>query len=306
MPFSEIRFEVDGGVATITLARPERLNAMTFTMAHELIAAFDLADADDDVRAVVVTGEGRAFCAGADLSQGASSFNEALGTGSASPVRPDGSVDYGHEAVRDIGGVLTLRIFRCLKPVIGAIQGAAVGIGATLPLAMDIRLASTEARFGFVFTRRGIVPECGASWFLPRIVGIGTALDWCMSGRIFPAEEALAQRLVKAVLAPADLLGAAYALAVAIRDNTAPVSVALTRQMLWHGAGWSHPMEAHRVESWSIWWRARSADAVEGVASFLEKRPPTYPDRVSADMPDFFPWQPEPPFRAPGAEDQQP
>lgn len=299
MTFSQIRYDVSEGIATITLARPEQLNAMTFTMTHELIAAFDLLDADDTVRAVVVTGEGKAFCAGADLSAGAASFNEALGTGGAGPVRADGSIDYGHEAVRDTGGILTLRIFRCLKPVIAAINGAAVGIGATLPLAMDIRLASTSARFGFVFTRRGIVPECASAWFLPRIVGIGPALDWCLSGRIFPAEEALTERLVKAVHKPDELLEAAYAIARDICDNTAPVSVALTRQMLWQAAGWEHPMQAHRVDSWGVFARARSQDAKEGVSSFLEKRAAIYPDRVSTDMPDYFPWWSEPHYDMP-------
>lgn len=299
MTFSQIRYEVNEGIATITLARPEHLNAMTFTMTRELIAAFDLVDSEDAVRVVVVTGEGKAFCAGADLSAGAASFNEALGPGGTSAMRADGSIDYGNEAVRDTGGMLTLRILACLKPVIGAINGAAVGIGATMPLAMDIRLASIRARFGFVFTRRGIVPECASAWFLPRIVGIAPALDWCLSGRIFPAEEALAERLVKAVYEPDELLAAAYAIAREIRDNTAPVAVALTRQMLWRGAGWEHPMQAHRVDSWGVYARARSMDAQEGVASFLEKRAPSYPDRVSTDMPDYFPWWSEPSFAGP-------
>jgi enoyl-CoA hydratase/carnithine racemase len=295
-PFSQIRYDVRDGIATITLARPEQLNAMTFVMTRELIAAFDLVDADDAVRAVVVTGEGRAFCAGADLSAGTDAFNETLGSDGGGPMRADGSIDYEHEGVRDTGGMLTLRIFRCLKPVIAAINGAAIGIGATMPLAMDIRLASTQARFGFVFTRRGIVPECASAWFLPRIVGIGPALDWCLSGRIFAAEEARAERLVKSLHEPADLLAAAYAIAQDIRDNTSPVSVALTRQMLWQGAGWDHPMQAHRIDSRGVFARARSPDAQEGVASFLEKRSPRYPDRVSTDMPSYFPWWSEPGF----------
>jgi enoyl-CoA hydratase/carnithine racemase len=210
-------------------------------------------------------------------------------------VRADGTVDYAHEAVRDGGGRVTLRIFESLKPVIGAINGPAVGIGVTMQLPMDVRIASSEAKFGFVFARRGIVPEAASSWFLPRLVGISQAMEWCATGRVFGAEEALAGGLVSRVVAPDALLPAATALAREIADNTAPVSVALTRQMLWRMLGTDHPMEAHKLDSRAIYARGRQADAKEGVMSFLEKRPASYPDRVSRDMPDFYPWwQPRP------------
>ncbi|MCS6987426.1 MAG: crotonase/enoyl-CoA hydratase family protein [Sphingomonadaceae bacterium] len=296
--FQEIRLEVEDGIATLTLNRPDKLNAFTGRMMHELIAAFDETDARDDVRVVIVTGAGRAFCAGADLSAGAQTFDYAARAddpaspraGHDSPVRADGTVDYAHEAVRDGGGRVTLRIFESLKPVIAAVNGPAVGVGVTMQLPMDIRLASSDARFGFVFARRGIVPEAASSWFLPRIVGIAQAMEWCATGRVFDAEEALAGRLVSRVLPPAELMPAARALAREIADNTAPVSVALTRQMLWRMLGADHPMEAHRIDSRAIWARGRTADAREGVMSFLEKRPPAFPCRVSTDMPDFFPW----------------
>lgn len=300
--FQTIRLEVEDGVATISLDRPEKLNAFTGRMMHELIAAFDATDADDSVRAVIVTGAGRAFCAGADLSEGAKTFDYAARTdadssraGHESPLRADGSVDYAHEAVRDGGGRVTLRIFESLKPVIAAVNGPAVGVGVTMQLPMDIRIASSDARFGFVFARRGIVPEAASSWFLPRIVGIAQALEWCMTGRVFGADEALAGGLVSRVVAPDALLPTARDLAREIADNTAPVSVALTRQMLWRMLGADHPMEAHKVDSRAIWARGRSGDAREGVMSFLEKRAPAYPDRVSSDLPDFYPWwQPRP------------
>ena len=291
--YTQIRYEVAAGIATITLERPDKLNAFTGTMMSELIAAFDEVDRDDDVRAVIVTGAGRAFCAGADLSQGAATFdydNRSDAPRGASPVQADGSVDYGHDAVRDGGGRVTLRIFECLKPVIGAINGAAVGIGVTMQLAMDIRIASEEARFGFVFARRGIVPEAASSWFLPRIVGISQALEWCYSGRVFPAAEALAGGLVSHVVPAEELLETAYAIAREIADNTAAVSVALTRQMMWRMLGAASPWDAHRLDSRAIWSRGRSGDAKEGVMSFIEKRPAIYPDKVSAAMPDFYPW----------------
>jgi enoyl-CoA hydratase/carnithine racemase len=292
MRYEQIRYEVDGNVATLTLNRPERLNAFTTQMMHEMVDAFDRADADDAVRAIIVTGAGRAFCAGADLAGGAGTFDAVGAPGS--PIRADGSIDYAAEAARDHGGLLTLRIFRCLKPVIGAINGPAVGIGATMLLPMDVRLASEAARFGFVFARRGIVPEAASSWFLPRIAGISRALEWCMTGRVFPAAEALAGGLVSAVHAPDALLPAAQALAREIADNTAPVSVALTRQMLWRGLGMSDPMDAHRIDSRGVFARGRSGDAAEGVTSFLEKRPAAFTDTVSRDMPDYFPWWDEP------------
>jgi enoyl-CoA hydratase/carnithine racemase len=284
--FTQIRYEVSAGIATLTLNRPEKMNAFTGRMMQEMCAAFDLADADDAVRAVVVTGSGdRAFCAGADLTPegGGQIFADAA------PVE-----SLSDERVRDSGGMLTLRIFGCKKPVIGAINGAAVGIGVTMQLAMDIRIASETARFGFVFARRGIVPEAASSWFLPRLVGMQQALEWCMTGRVFDAQEALKGGLVRSVHAPEDLLPAAYALARAIADNTAPVSVALTRAMLWRLSAAEHPMAAHKIDSKAIYRRSRSGDAKEGIASFLEKRDPIYPDTVSAHLPDFFPWWEEP------------
>jgi enoyl-CoA hydratase/carnithine racemase len=299
MEYSEIKYEVAEGIATITLNRPEKLNAMTWAQANQLVDAFDRIDADDAVRVVVVTGAGRAFCAGADLSAGAEAFDYEAKAGSAdSPIRADGTIDYDHDAVRDGGGMITLRIFNCLKPVIAAVNGAAVGAGVTMQLAMDIRLASENARFGFVFARRGIVPESASAWFLPRIVGLSQALEWCYTGRIFPASEALEGGLIRSIHAPDDLLPAAYALAREIADNTAPVSIALTRQMLWRGLGWEHPMQAHKIDSWSVYARGRTADAREGVTSFLEKRTPRYPDKVSSHMPDFFPWWEEPTYRS--------
>jgi enoyl-CoA hydratase/carnithine racemase len=260
-------------------------------MRDELIAAFDETDADDSVRAVIVTGAGeRAFCAGADLSSGGNTFDYASRNASAR-----GETLVG-EVYRDGGGLATLRIFRSLKPVIGAINGAAVGIGVTMQLPMDIRLASASARFGFVFARRGIVPEAASTWFLSRVVGMQTALEWCFTGRVFDAQEALARGLVRSVHAPQDLMPAATALAREIADNAAPVSVALTRQMLWRMAGADHPMQAHRIDSRAIQSRGRSADAKEGVSAFLDKRPAAFPCKVSQDMPDFFPWWQEPPF----------
>ncbi|KPF57616.1 enoyl-CoA hydratase [alpha proteobacterium AAP81b] len=292
MAFTEIALEIEGPVATITLDREAKLNAFTGTMMTELIAAFDQTDADDNVKAVIVTGRGRAFCAGADLSAGAATFDyEKVGGGARKgPVREDGSIDYAHDAVRDGGGRLTMRIFKSLKPVIAAVNGPAVGIGVTMQLAMDVRMASEAARFGFVFARRGIVPEAGSSWFLSKLVGLPQALEWCMTGRVFGADEALAGRLVRSVHKAEELLPAARALALEIADNTAPVSVAMTRQMLWRMAGAPSPWDAHRLDSRAIFSRGRSGDAREGVTSFLEKRKPAYPDTVSADMPDFFPW----------------
>ena len=297
MAFQEILLGVEDGIATITLNRPEKLNAFTGRMMHELIEAFDRTDADDSVRVVIVTGAGRGFCAGADLSAGAKTFDydarsDGLSTraGHGSPVRADGTTDYAQEGVRDGGGRVTLRIFESLKPVIAAVNGPAVGIGATMQLPMDIRIASADAKFGFVFARRGIVPEAASSWFLPRLVGISQAMEWCATGRVFGADEALAGRLVSRVVAPGDLLATATALAREIADNTAPVSVALTRQMLWRMLGADHPMEAHKLDSRAIWSRGRTADAKEGVMSFLEKRPARYPDMVTEHMPDFYPW----------------
>jgi enoyl-CoA hydratase/carnithine racemase len=294
MSYETLLYEVSDHVLTITLNRPDRLNAFTGTMMNELIAAFDAADADDDVRAIIVTGAGRAFCAGADLSEGTKTFDFAARADrpdkQGTPQRPDGGIDYSHESVRDGGGRVSLRIYECLKPVIAAINGAAVGVGATMLLPMDIRIASSDARFGFVFNRRGITPEACSSWFLPRAVGISQALEWTYSGRVFPAQEALDGGLVKQVVAPEALMDTARALAREIADNSAPVSVALTRQMLWRMLGADHPMEAHKVDSRSIYARGRMQDVKEGINSFLEKRPPVFTEKVSKDMPDFVPW----------------
>ncbi|MBU6406678.1 MAG: crotonase/enoyl-CoA hydratase family protein [Alphaproteobacteria bacterium] len=289
--FKTLLLDVADGIATLTLNRPDRMNAFTGQMMTDIIAAFDATDANDDVRAVIVTGAGRAFCAGADLSEGAKTFD--YESRDDRPERGDkGSAEY----LRDGGGRITLRIFESLKPVIGAINGAAVGVGATMQLPMDIRLASTEARFGFVFARRGIVPEACSSWFLPRLVGVSQALEWCYSGRVFAAQEALQGGLVRSLHAPEDLMPAATAIAREIADHAAPVSVALTRQMLWRMLGADHPMEAHKIDSRAIFARGKQADAKEGVTSFLEKRPAAFPNKVSQDMPDFFPWWPDRPF----------
>jgi enoyl-CoA hydratase/carnithine racemase len=272
-----VRTDLTGGVMTLTLDRPEKLNAFTIEMMQELIDAFDVADADDAVRAVVVTGAGRAFCAGADISGGTKGFVDVE------------KRKVGDGIVRDGGGLLTLRIFDSLKPVIAAVNGAAVGVGATMQLPMDMRLASEDAKFGFVFSRRGIVPEACSSWFLPRVVGISKAMEWSTTGRIVDAQEALSAGLVRSVHKPADLLGAAQELAEEIGANNAPVSVALTRQMMWRMLGADHPMQAHRVDSLAIELRSASADAAEGVRSFTEKRPAVFPDKVSTDLPDIFP-----------------
>lgn len=272
--FETVIYAVADGVATITLNRPERLNAFTDRMRAELIEAVDHTDADDAVGAVVITGAGRAFCAGADLAAGAATF------------------DYkneGEQVHRDGGGLLTLRLFDSQKPLIAAVNGPAVGVGATMQLAMDIRLASAQARFGFVFARRGLVPEAASSWFLPRLVGVQTALEWCYTGRVFPASEALEKGLVRSVHAPDDLLSAAHALAREIIENAAPVSVALTRRMLWTMLGADHPMEAHKIDSRAIQALGGRADAGEGIAAFLQKRAPHFPGRVSSDLPVIWP-----------------
>ena len=301
MSYSAIRYAVADGLATVTLDRPEAMNAFNRAMMDDLIAAFDESDADDAVRAVVVTGAGdRAFCAGADLSEGARTFDYAQrgeGWDASSPIRPDGSVDYAHPGARDGGGRVALRIFASRKPVISAINGAAVGIGATMTLPMDFRIASETARCGFVFARRGIVPEAASSWFLPRLVGIGQALEWCYSGDVFGADEALRGGLVRSVHAPADLLPAAYDLADRLTRQGAPVSVAMTRKLLWSGLASTHPMDAHRRDSRAIWARGRADDAKEGVMSFLEKRPPAYPDRVSERWDEFAAWFDDPDYR---------
>ena len=293
--FDTIVYEVVDHVATITLDRPDRLNAFTVGMQRELCAAFDLVDEDDDVRAVIVTGQGRGFCAGADLGGGGDTFDTgAQGADGQGAVSGGASSEMEH---RDEGGLLALRIFRCAKPVIAAVNGPAVGVGVTMTLPMDIRLASTSARFGFVFARRGIVPEACSSWFLPRLVGISQAAEWCYTGRVFGADEALAGGLVRSVHEPDELLPAAQEIARDIATNTSAVSIALTRAMLWRMLGESHPMAAHRVDSPGIAYLGKSADAREGVVSFLEKRPPRFTDTVTADMPPHHPWWEEPEFR---------
>ena len=285
MAYTQIALDVSDGIATLTMDRPEALNAFTGTMMHEMIAAFDEIDARDEIRVVIVTGRGRAFCAGADLSGGRSTFAK----GGSDVVAASG-------VPRDGGGLLTLRIFTCKKPVIAAINGHAVGVGVTMTLPMDIRLVAEGAKIGFVFARRGIVPEACSSWFLPRIVGISTAAEWCYTGRLITPEEALAGRLVRSVHAGEELLPAATALAREIADNASPVSVALTRQMMWRMLGENHPMAAHRVDSRAIMERGRSADAAEGVSSFLEKRPANFTLGVANDLPDIFPNWVEPEF----------
>jgi len=289
--FETITLEVEDGIATLTLNRPDKLNAFNTPMMKDLIAAFDATDADDSVRVVIVTGAGRGFCAGADLSAGAQTFDYDARGGEDKAARTREGVQ------RDGGGLVTLRIFESLKPVIAAVNGPAVGIGATMQLAMDIRMASTEARYGFVFARRGLNPEAASSWFLSKLVGIQTALEWCYTGRVFPAQEALDRGLLRSIHAPEDLLPAARALAREIADNTAPVSIAITRQLIWRMAGASHPIEAHMADSRGIQIRGAMGDAKEGVMSFLEKRPAAFPDKVSTDLPDIWPQWSAPNFR---------
>jgi enoyl-CoA hydratase/carnithine racemase len=285
-PMSEpeqITTELAGGVLTITLNRPERLNAWTAQMGQELRAAFDRSDADDEVRAVIVTGAGRGFCAGADLASGGDTFDARKREAVAG-------------ARRDNGGELTLRIFKSRKPVIAAINGPAVGVGATMTLPMDVRLIAEDARMGFVFARRGIIPEACSSWFLPRVVGISRAMEWVSTGRVFSAQEALEGGLVRSVYPKDELLDAANALAREIAENTAPVSVALARQLMWRMLGTEHPMLAHRADSRGMVARGQSADAVEGITAFLEKRDADFPDRVSDGLPEVMPWWSEPEF----------
>ena len=287
--FTQIKLDIADGIATLTLHRPEKMNAFTRVMMDEIIQAMDITDADDSVRAVIVTGHGdRAFCAGADLTP------EGGGHVFSDPNPVDSLSD---ERVRDGGGRLTLRLFNSQKPLIGACNGVAVGVGATMQLPFDIRLASDNARFGFVFARRGITPEACSSWFLPRLVGMQKSLEWCMTGRIFDAQEALDAGLVRSVHPQGELMGVATELAREIADNTSAVSVAMTRAMLWRLSATDHPMMAHRIDSRSIYRLSRGGDAKEGIASFLEKRAPEYPDTVGENMPDFYPWWDEPEYR---------
>ncbi len=278
MDYETILYEVEDEILTITMNRPDKLNAFNEQMREEMIDACDRADADDNVKAIIVTGAGRGFCAGADLSSGGNTFDADNRTDRPSGLNPDG------------GGRLTLRIYELNKPIIAAINGPAVGVGVTMTLAMDIRLAADVAKFGFVFARRGIVPEACSSYFLPRVVGISQALEWCYSGKVFDAQEALEGGLVKKLLRRDDLLAHARTIARDIADNTAPVSVALVRHMMWRMLAADHPMEAHKIDSRGVYHRGRSADAKEGVESFLEKRPAEFSGKVSTDMPEYFPW----------------
>jgi len=286
MAFEQIRYEVAEAIATVTLNRPEKLNAVTSALIQELIAGFEAADGDDAVRVVIVTGAGRAFCAGADLSAGTQTFDGAR------RGRPQADGEH-----RDGGGLVALRIYDLKKPVIAAINGPAVGFGITMTLPMDIRIASSAARMGFVFARRGVVPEACSTWFLPRLVGMQRAAEWVYTGRVFDAAEALAGGLVSRVVAPEALLPTARALAREIADHTSAVSVALARQMMWKLLGADHPMEGHRLDSRGMDWTGRSADAREGIASFLEKRPPRFPLAPSRDMPPYYPWWTERSFK---------
>ncbi len=276
--YETIIYEVDNGILTLTLNRPEKLNAFTGTMLQEMLDAFDRADADDEIRAIIVTGAGRAFCAGADLSGGGDTFNADTKGDRAAGMQPDG------------GGLLTLRIYECKKPIIAAINGPAVGVGLTMTLAMDIRLAADVAKFGFVFARRGIVPEACSSYFLPRVVGISQALEWCYSGRVFPAQEALDGGLVKSLHEKTALLSAARDIARDVADNTSAISVTLIRHMMWRMLGADHPIEAHKIDSRGVYHLGRGQDAKEGVEAFLEKRPPRFQGKVSEDLPEYFPW----------------
>lgn len=286
MDYQHISYDVKDRVLTLTLNRPDRMNAFTTKMAHELADAYARASQDDKVRTIVLTGAGKAFCAGADLGAGEDTFNYDESKGGNELER-----------IRDTGGMVTLAMFECTKPIIVAINGAAVGIGLTMTLAADIRLTTNKAKFGFVFAQRGIVPEAASSWFLPRIVGISQALEWCMNGKLFLAQEAKDGGLVKDVYeTPEALLDAAYTMAHEIADNTSAVSVALTRQMMWRMLGADHPMEAHKVDSRGVYYTGKSADAKEGVMSFLEKRKAEFKDSPSTDMPAFYPWWDERPF----------
>ncbi len=282
MDYQQILYYVDEGILTITLNRPDKLNAFTAQMMREMIDALDRADADDGVKAIIVTGAGRGFCAGADLSSGADTFNADSATKKQTSDQA--------KSIADGGGLLTLRIFDCLKPIISACNGPAVGIGATMQCAMDIRLASNSAKYGFVFSKRGIVPEACSSWFLPRLVGISQALEWTYSGRVFNADEALNGGLVRSLHEPEDLLPAARKLALEFADQTSSLSIALIRNMMWKMLGADHPVVAHNIDSRGVNAMGKSPDAKEGVSSFLEKRPADFPGKVSSEMPDFFPW----------------
>ena len=280
MEYKNILLEQQDNIAVLSLNRPNKLNAFTFSMMEEMIAALDALDADDSVHALIITGKGRAFCAGADLSSGQDTFN---------PSFDDFAVQES-DFRRDSGGILTLRMYKFLKPIVVACNGPAVGIGASMQLAADIRLASDQARFGFVFNNRGIVPDACSSWFLPKIVGISRALELTYSGRIIDAQEALQLNLVSSIHDSEKLLSNALDITKKMVQNSAPVSISLTRQMLWRSLESSGPYDAHVIESKAIDSRGASEDAKEGVSSFLEKRPAEFKNKVSSDMPEFFPW----------------
>jgi enoyl-CoA hydratase/carnithine racemase len=291
MAYETLDYAVADGILTLTLNRPDQLNSFTVTMADELVAAYDRASADDEVGAIVVTGAGRAFCAGMDLSAEGNVFGL---DETQQPTLEDLHERFDDpeivEGVRDTGGRVSLAVYRCTKPVIAAINGAAVGIGATMTLPMDVRIASDNARIGFVFGRLGIVPEAASSWFLPRLVGISRALEWVYTADILSAQEALDGGLLRSVVPADELLDTAYALARRFVDAHSPVATALMRQMMWRNSAAPHPVEAHRVDSLAMFYTSR-ADGKEGVRAFLEKRPAEFTGRASRDLPPFLPWQ---------------
>ena len=290
--FETLRYEIEDQVLLLTMNRPERLNAFNSQMQREFLEALDHADTDDEIRVVIVTGEGRGFCAGADLSKGAETFdydNQAE-EAKADRASNEGRQERSNARLSDGGALHSLRIYEFNKPIIAAINGPAVGVGVTLTLPMDIRIASTQARIGFVFSRRGIVPEACSSYFLPRVVGVSKALEWAYSGKVFDADEALRGGLVRSVHEPEDLLPTARAIASEIAENTSAISVTMIRHMMWRMLGADHPMEAHKVDSRGIFHLGRGADAREGVVSFLEKRPADFTMKISEDLPEFFPW----------------
>jgi len=286
MKFETILYDKKDKILTITLNRPERLNAFTGQMMEDLISAINTAGEDDEIRVIVVTGSGRGFCAGADLGSGGDTFNKDARDNKDAFSRKGEDLEW----LRDGGGKTTLAIYECSKPIIAAINGPAVGVGVTMTLPMDIRLASDKARFGLVFARRGLVPEAASSWFLPRIVGISKALEWTYSGRVFSAQEAYEGGLVSSIHSSETLLEEAYKISNEIIENTSPISISMTRQMLWKMMSQDHPMEAHKVDSRAIYELGKGEDAKEGIESFLEKRPPKFRSKVSKDMPNFFPW----------------
>ena len=279
-----VRTEVRENSLIIYLSREKRMNAFTLTMQQEIVKVLDDAEEDDDIKAIIFTGDGKAYCAGADLSSGGDTFDNRKGR------------ERTNDVVRDSGGLLTLRLFKCKKPLIAAVNGAAVGIGATMLLPMDTRICSDQARFGFVFAKRGIVPEAASSWFLPRLIGINKALELCYTGKVISAEEAKEIRLVSEILNQDKLIERALEIAKEFTAESSQISIALTRQMMWRMLGADDPMEAHKIDSRAVFELGQSGEAIEGVNSFLEKRPPSFPGKVSKDMPSFFPWWDEKEF----------